>query len=61
MFTEIVDVSPKEISYGKYSYISRIQEEKSKGILCLYEEKASKKVCMVKLDMPKPFPEKVLG
>jgi hypothetical protein len=42
MMTEIEDVSPLEISDGEYEFKSRIDEEKSKGIVCLYEEKASK-------------------
>ena len=60
MYKEILDVSPLEISYGQYGYMSRIEEEKSKGIVCLYEEKASKIVYMVKLDFPRPFPEKLV-
>ena len=53
---EIEDQSPLEISDGQYGYINRIEEEKSKRILCLYEEISSKIVVMVKLDYPKPFP-----
>ena len=53
---EIEDESPLEISDGQYGYINRIEEEKSKRILCLYEEISSKIVVMVKLDYPKPFP-----
>lgn len=60
MMKEIEDAIPLEISYGQYRFLSRIDEEKSKGIVCLYEEKASKKVYMVKLDLPKPYPEKIV-
>lgn len=55
-----MDESPLEISSGEYEFITRIDEEKSKGIVNLYEEKASKEVYVVKLDMPKPFPEKLI-
>ena len=58
---QIEDESPLEISDGEYGYITRIEEEKSKRILCLYEEISSKTVLMVKLDYPKPFPQKLIN
>ena len=58
---EIEVVLPQEICDGEYEFKSSIDEEYTKGIVCLYEEKSSKLVYQVKLDPPKPEPEKLLN
>jgi signal recognition particle subunit SRP54 len=42
MMKEIEVVLPQEICDGEYEFKSSIDEEYTKGIVCLYEEKASK-------------------
>jgi serine/threonine protein kinase len=60
MNSEIVDVLPLEIQSGEFEFISRIQADNDKRIVCLYEEKSSQTVYQVKLDMPKSTVDKLL-